>query len=218
MNDAPHDANQSEPPQARFRPSRWPGWIWAIPIAALGIVGWLGLRDLLLQGPEVTVRFGNGSGIQEGNTKVKYQGMIVGQVDSISLDKDLQHVAVKLQLHSDMEGHLGPRTRYWISGQTISLSNLASIKSALSGPDIWVDPRPGKTQDKVDGLTKPPILKDKQPGREFVLETGQIGNVSPNTPVYFHEQEVGEVLSYDFEPSKRQFRITAFVHARPMQI
>ena len=213
MNDAPDQSARTEPPKARFKPSRWPGWIWAVPIAALGIVGWLGLRELLLKGPEVTVRFGNASGIQEGNTKVKYQGMIVGQVDSITLEKDLQHVAVKLQLHSDMEGHLGPGTRYWISGQTISLSNLASIKSAVSGPDIEVDPQPGKTQDKVDGLAKPPVLKDKQPGREFVLETGRIGNVSRNTEVYFHDQKVGEVLSYDFEPSKRQFRITAFVHA-----
>src|SRR4051794_9807750 len=148
MNAAPDHAAQTEPPQARFKPSRWPGWIWAVPIAALGIVGWLGLRDLLLKGPEVTVCFENASGIQEGNTKVKYQGMIVGQVDSISLEKDLQHVAMKLQLRSDMEGHLGPGTRYWISGQTISLSNLASIKSAVSGPDIEVDPQPGKTQDK----------------------------------------------------------------------
>ena len=217
MNDASDLAAKkettAEAPQARFKSSRWPGWIWAVPISALALVGWLGLRDLLLKGPQVTVRIENASGVQEGNTKVKYHGMGVGQVDSLSLEKDMQHVDVRLQFHSDMEDHLGPGTRYWISGQSVSLSNLASIKSAISGPDIEVEPQSGKTQDEVDGLAKPPVLKDSQPGREFVLETGDMGNLSRKTPLFFHDEQVGEVLSTNFEPAKKQFRITAFVHA-----
>ena len=148
MNDASDLAAKkettAEAPQARFKPSRWPGWIWAVPISALALVGWLGLRDLLLKGPQVTVRFENASGVEEGNTKVKYRGMAVGQVDSLSLEKDMQHVDVRLQFHSDMEDHLGPGTRYWISGQSVSLSNLASIKSEISGPDIEVEPQSGR--------------------------------------------------------------------------
>ena len=32
---------------ADVRQTRWPGWIWAIPIAALGVAGWLGIRALV---------------------------------------------------------------------------------------------------------------------------------------------------------------------------
>ncbi len=205
--------NRRNSPQAEFRPSRWPGWIWAVPAGALLIVGWLGLRYLLQQGHDVTVRFDTAGGVQAGNTKVKYDGMVVGQVESVALEKDLQHVDVKLQFNSDMDGHLGPGTRYWIAGTNISLSNLSSIRSAISGPYIAVDPRSGNTVSKTDGLKKPPVMKDTEPGREVVLETGERGNISRDTPVYFLGEKVGEVLSYTLDPFKRQFRITAFIHA-----
>ena len=34
-----------QPREATPPRSRWPGWIWAVPIAALAIVVWLGVRS-----------------------------------------------------------------------------------------------------------------------------------------------------------------------------
>jgi paraquat-inducible protein B len=38
---------ENPPEEAVFRPSRWPGLIWAVPIAALAIIAWLGISALL---------------------------------------------------------------------------------------------------------------------------------------------------------------------------
>ena len=63
-------AMSDEPRQAVEQPSRWPGWIWAIPIAAVGIVGYLAFQQIAASGPDVTVIFPTGGGIKAGDTKV----------------------------------------------------------------------------------------------------------------------------------------------------
>ena len=40
---------------AHARHSWWPGWIWAVPIAAVLVGGWLGVRALARGGETVTV-------------------------------------------------------------------------------------------------------------------------------------------------------------------
>ena len=59
-------------PPAKLQRTRWPGLIWAVPIAALAIVGWLALRSYMAQGPLVTVRFSTIGGIKPDHTVVKY--------------------------------------------------------------------------------------------------------------------------------------------------
>jgi paraquat-inducible protein B len=200
-------------PEATFHPSRWPGWIWLVPIGALLIVGWLGLRDLLQQGPEVTVRFSEIGDIKADNTKVKYQDMDVGTVESVKLSDDLQHIDVGLRLRPQMSGHLGPGTRYWIAGQNISLGDLSGIKAIISGPYIAVEPRAGDTVDKVDGLDKPPAVKEKKPGTVFTLQTGKLDNITSGTEVFFLGLKVGKVESYALNAQHRDFNVEVFVEA-----
>ena len=42
MNDTPH--SEVKRTEAAVRRTRWPGWIWAVPLAALLLVGWWLLR------------------------------------------------------------------------------------------------------------------------------------------------------------------------------
>src|SRR6185312_14451020 len=104
-----HNKKGGEPTKKAVpRKSRWPGWIWAVPIAALGIVIWLGVQALMSKGPEVTVTFESAGGVKASETKVKYHDMEVGEVESVSLRPDLKHVDVQLSLNPEMDGQLGP--------------------------------------------------------------------------------------------------------------
>ena len=60
--------------------SRWPGWIWAIPLAAIGVVAWLLVRTTAKRGLDVTVTFEDVTGVSTQSTKVFYRGIDVGQV------------------------------------------------------------------------------------------------------------------------------------------
>lgn len=204
---------QQDKKQAKTHRSRWPGWIWAVPIAAAAIVIWLGIRSFVNQGPEVTVTFQTAGGVKASDTKVKYKDMEVGEVESVTLQKDLKHVDVKLSLNSDMDGQLGPGTRYWIAGGQFSLSNLSAIKSVIAGPYIGIDPRAGKTVHHMAGLDEPPVLKDETPGTSLTLYSDRLGNVDRGTPIFYRDLKVGEVQGYKLEPNDRRFAIEVFVQA-----
>ncbi|HEY6434857.1 MAG TPA: MlaD family protein [Acetobacteraceae bacterium] len=201
---------EADAPPAKEQRSRLPGWIWAVPIAALIIVGWLGVRQFTTSGPLIKVTFDGASGIQAGSTEVHYQGMKVGQVDSFHLQKDLRHVDVSIRMDADMEGHLGKGTEFWIENARPSLTDLSSLKSIVSGPTIGISPKPGGKQDHYDGLSEAPIVPDTVPGRYYVAQTGALGNVSRGSDIYFHDLQVGKVTDTALRPD-RSFDVTMFV-------
>jgi paraquat-inducible protein B len=200
-------------PAARSRSSRWPGWIWAVPIAAVAIVGWLAAKEFLLRGPEVTVTFGVTGGVKASDTKVKFQGRDVGHVTDVSLHDDLTAMDVTLQLDSALEKHLGSGTRFWIADASPSLSNLSSLTAIVSGPSIGIDPHPGGKQDHYRGLTSPPAIKHPEPGLSVTLASSLAGGVGSGTPVFYRDLQVGEVESRSLDKDGRGFTITAFVKA-----
>jgi paraquat-inducible protein B len=109
--------SDTPPPHAIEHHSRWPGWIWAVPIAAVAIVGYLAFQQFAERGPEVTVTFPTGGGIKAGTAKVQFEGIEVGEVEAVRFEKDMRHVDAVLRLHRDQEGHLGRGTRFWIAGK-----------------------------------------------------------------------------------------------------
>jgi hypothetical protein len=58
----------------------WPNLVWGIPLIALLIVGYLGVRALFNRGEVVTVTFSRAAGAKAGMTKVLYQGIEAGQL------------------------------------------------------------------------------------------------------------------------------------------
>ena len=205
--------DEQQPPEAKYKKSWWPGWIWAVPIAALAIVAWLGFRYFANQGPSVTVTFETAGGVKPSDTKVKYKDMVVGEVETVMLKPDLSHVDVTLRLNSDMSGHLGPDTRFWIEGENVSLANLASIKTLVSGPFIGIDPRPGKQTDHFQGLHQPPVLKAEPPGTRFTLHADRLRSVSRGSPIYYLDLQVGEVQGYQLAKDKRSFDVYTFIES-----
>jgi paraquat-inducible protein B len=184
-----------------------------VPIAALLIVGYLAIRDFASRGPSVTVTFVTAGELKAGDTKVKYQGLPVGEVDSVTLQKDLRHVDVSLRLHSDMAGHLGPGTRFWIVGAAPNVTNLSSIKTIITGPYVGIDPHPGEKQDHYDGLSEPPAVKEPEPGTHYTLTATSLGNISRDSPIYYRDLQVGTVESTHLESDGHHFTVAAFVRA-----
>ncbi len=210
-----HEARgQDEGDQAVFKPSRWPGLIWAVPVAALAIVGWLGTNAFLQSGPSVTVDFPIAGGLKAGTTKVEYRGFDVGEVSSVHLAKSLDHMVVGISMDADMAHSLGPGTQYWIAGNSFSLSDLSAIKALVSGPFIGIDPKPGKTVAKAKGLGKPPVLKEEPQGETLTLVADRLSNLSPGSPIYYKGYKVGEIQGIDMQPNGKQFDIYAFIERR----
>lgn len=202
-----------EPPMAIVKKSRWPGWIWSVPIAALAIVIYLGVRSITQGGPTVTVVFDQAPGVKADQTKVQYEGSEVGTVTAVKWHKDLQAVNVTLSMNADMAGHLGPGTRYWIAGQNVSLTDLSNLKSVIAGPHLEIEPRPGKTVSHVQGLPEPPVITTHMRGTLYTLTAAKLDSVSRGSQIYYLGLKVGRVLKYDLGAKGRGFVFTVFVQA-----
>lgn len=199
-------------PAATYRRSRWPGWIWSVPIAAIGIAVWLAIRAIATSGPTVQVDFPQVADIKAGNTKVKFQRLSVGSVQRVTLDPNLHGMRVTLRLDPSMKGHLGRGTRFWIEGASPSLGNLSSLRAIIGGPSIGVDPASGPGQDHFQGTLRQPLPGFGAHGRTFVLETGKLGSLQRGSPITYRGQKIGVVQS-DHRIGADQFRLTAFIDA-----
>ena len=86
----------------KVRPRNWvPLLIWLIPILAAAIGVWLVVQTWIQQGPEITITFRSGEGLEAGKTKVKYKEVEIGTVKSITLSEDHTHVLVTVQLKKE---------------------------------------------------------------------------------------------------------------------
>jgi paraquat-inducible protein B len=183
--------------------SRWPGWIWAVPIAALAIVGWLAFRALTYGGVNITVQFDRAAGMKAGNTRVLYLGIKVGEVSDISLSKDGRHVIATVNIDTGVKKYLRANTRFWLEGATPDLSAPASLKALVEGPTIMMEPGHGRPSRHFIGLDyKPAITGPQEPLISYVMYfDGDVGEINKGAPVKLRGFTVGEVtaraLAYD---------------------
>lgn len=190
----------SEPPPqtprrtlAITRRTWWPGWIWAVPIAAVGIVTWLLVRSLSARGVEVTVLYTNAAGMHSGSTRVMYHGLKVGRVTGVGLARDDSHIVVHLRIKQRLAGKLRRGTRFFLEGAHPSLSDPASLMALISGPVIIMVPGGGPPTRSFQGIEGPPRprLGIALPYR--VTFSGAVGNLPVHAPVTLRGFTVGEV-------------------------
>ena len=205
--------DDNNPPQANVQQSRWLGWIWLLPVAALVAVGYFGINAVTNGRPTVHVIFPGAADIRAGDTKVKFQSQNIGNVESVTLENDLQHTDVEISLQSQLAGHLGPDTRFWIAGGQLSLNDVSELKTIISGPYIGIDPRPGKETHHFTGLEQTPVLAEQPAGHHYHLHESKLGTVSRDSPVLNLGVAVGKVITTAMAPDGQGVDIEAFVRA-----
>ena len=180
---------------AEIKRSFWPGWIWAVPIAAFAVAGWLGIRALVHGGEPVVVVFDNAYGIKADETIVTMRGVKIGDVSDVSLADDGHHVEVALKIDRGPARYLRTGTRFWLLGAQVELSDPASLKAALAGPEIEMEPGPGQPTRHFVGESRPPAVAPAAAGTSFVLDADRIGSLDQGTPVYYAGKQVGAVTA-----------------------
>jgi paraquat-inducible protein B len=210
MSNQPEDAGERTPGQpqrvhAGVRHGWWPGWIWAIPIAALLVVIWLGVRTLLAGGTDITIRLTDAHNLKKENTDVVLRGTQVGHVTGIELTQDGTGVIVSASIDKDAEKFLTTGTRFWLRGANPSLSDLSSLGSLLSGPTIVMDPGHGKAARHFLGLERAPLdpsASERPLIYEIALDS-EAGALAGGDPVILRGFTVGEVrdVGFTYDPA-----------------
>jgi paraquat-inducible protein B len=190
--------------------SWWPGWIWAVPLAALAIGAWLLVRFLTQGGADVTITFDNAYGVSAGNTDIVYRGAKVGSVSGVTLDKTGSAVKVSATIKQEAKQFLKSGTLFYLSGAQPSLSNLSSLGSILSGPKIEMEPGGGRETKEFHGLERKPEIPRNHgmPVLFSVLFDGSVGGLKAGDAIKLRGFPLGEVRSTAFHYNVAGGKIT----------
>jgi len=167
--------------------------IWLVPLLAVAVAGWMGFRELRERGPEITIDFKDGTGVEAGKTVLEHKGVSVGMVKAVRLKHDLSGVSVVLRIDKDAAELASSDSQFWIVHPEIGFSGVHGLDTLLTGSRLNVRPGKGAPAQQFTGLDKtpPPEISDK--GRTFVLQGDRLGSLTTGAPVFFREFKVGTV-------------------------
>src|SRR5271166_2801131 len=177
----------SNPPEPQ--PGQWSGlpWVWAVPIVALLIAGWLGYRQLAERGPTITISFDTADGVEAGKTAVRYKNVDLGHVVKVGLSPDHSHALVTAQMTRDVELLLRADTKFWVVRPRIGASGISGLSTVVSGPYVGLLPGKGALGARnFAGIDTPPPKEGLVSGQNYTLIADRLSEVSDGSPVYFH--------------------------------
>lgn len=188
--------------------------VWLVPLIAALAGAWVAVTRIMNEGPSITIRFDSAEGLEAGKTKIHYNGVEIGTIETIRLSDDHQSVVTTAQMAPKTEDFLVDGTEFWVVKARISGANISGLGTLISGSYIGMAIGESK-KPKRDfvALTNPPIVTGDAPGRFFVLSTPNLGSLDQGTPVYFRQLQVGEVASYELDKDGHALSIKVFVNA-----
>jgi paraquat-inducible protein B len=167
--------------------------IWIVPVIAVAIGLWMGYNELRNRGPEITIEFADGSGVEAGKTTLEYKGVSAGTVQSVELKRNLEGVVVRLRLKKKAASLASADSKFWIVHPEIGFSGVHGLETLVSGVRLNVQPGKGPAAEHFVGLDKTPAPDVTDEGRAFILRSDRLGSLTTGAPVFYRELKVGAV-------------------------
>jgi paraquat-inducible protein B len=198
-------------PKAIIEKTRLTWVLWLVPIAAAGLCGWFIFRDVVLQGPAITIYFQNIEGLQEQNSFLQYRGAQVGHVTGLKLAADKQLVAVHVRLSGPGADLARQGSVFWIVRPELKLGSVSGLRTIVTGDYIAVQPGEGAPTNAFVGVEQPPL--EHQGALEITLLSPQLGSLQEQSPIFYRGIQVGEVLQCRLGGDAREVIINAFIRS-----
>lgn len=198
-------------PKAKVEKSYLNWSLWLLPIAAAGLCGFFLLQDYVLSGPRLVIYFENADGLQEKNTMVKYLGVQVGEVESLTVAKDRHSVKVTVALNPSAASLARQGSKFWIVRPELKLGTVSGLGTIISGDYVTVDPGDGPPTNTFIGYEEEPV--EPIPALHITLLTHDLDSLQEQSQIFYHGIQVGEVVSFRFNDDASWIE----VHARIRQ-
>ena len=195
--------------------SSWAGlpWVWAVPVVAAIIAGWLGYRALIERGPTITIGFVTADGVEPDRTTIRYKNVELGRVTGIGLTPDGSRVVVTAEMRREAEPMLRADSEFWVVQPRITPSGITGLTTIVSGAYIGMLPGKGAPGARsFTGLETPPPKDGLVGGREFTLIADRLPSISDQSPVYYHGVQAGEVTGHELSDRDGSVSVRIFVY------
>ena len=188
--------------------------VWAIPLVAALIGGWLAVKTYLEKGPTITVSFKTAEGLEANKTRVKYKDVEIGEVRAIRLAEDRSKVLITIELAKYVTPMLVEDSRFWVVRPRIGAGGVSGLGTLFSGAYIGMDVgKSTKPKREFVGLELQPVVAEDEPGRRFTLRTESGGSLDIGDPIFYRRIQVGRIASVELDKDGKQLTLQAFVQA-----
>ncbi len=188
--------------------------VWVVPLIALITAGWLIYDRVRKIGPDISITFADGQGLEAGQTAVRYRGVKIGTLRAVALTEDSRAVSVKVSLDQSARNLARQGALFWIVRPEVSAGGLRGLETLVSGTYIQVQPGTGKDETKFTGLEHPPMIPSTKEGLEVTLMAADLGSLTAGAPVYFRGMEVGAVEYYALGEDSTQIKVRIRIETR----
>ncbi|MCG7657442.1 intermembrane transport protein PqiB [Wielerella bovis] len=205
----------NEPQTAKIRPSKTlVSTVWLIPLAAAIVGGYLLVKNIRSQGPEITLYMDNADGIEVNTTTIRVLNVEVGRVVKVRLRPDKSGVEIIAKLNRDSAEFMRKDTQFWVVKPRIDQNGITGLGTLLSGSYIAFNP--GSSSEEAHEFTVselPPITALGQTGVRFTLTGKNSKMISAGSPVLYENYTVGTVESAKFNPADQSVQYSIFVQS-----
>ena len=122
-------------PSAVVAPRKRPLGSLLLPVAALLVAGWLGITNWAAGGSRITVHADEGHGIKSGDP-LRFRGIHVGAVESVSLESDLSGVRIEVRLDPEAEALAREGSRFWIVRPQLGLDSVQGLETLVGARGV----------------------------------------------------------------------------------
>lgn len=162
-------------------------------------------------GVDITLHLHKGEGLKEHGTRIMFEGIEIGIIERITVEKDLTGVVTKASLDPRATPLLTTGTRFWRVSPQISLTEISGLSTLLSGEYIAMQPGDGEPATEFTVLEEPPVLQVSVPGLHFTLSADDLGSLSRGTSIYYKRIPVGNIQAYHLDKSGKQIIIDTYI-------
>lgn len=185
---------------------------WLLPLVAVFIASWLLFQNWQEQGTEVTIEFSSAPGVVSGRTPIRYQGVEVGLVQSVTISQDMKKIIVKASINKDMKSALTSGTKFWLVTPKASLAGVSGLDALVGGNYIGMQPSTGKEQHDFVAQDSPPQLQTNEGQLLIYLTAKDLGSLHENSPIYYRKVPVGHISDYSILPDDKGVSIAVIVN------
>lgn len=217
MSDEPQPLKPASPVRQTARRAAQAGVnvIWLVPILALVVTLGIAWNAYSGRGAVIEVEFDDATGINPGETLVRFREITVGQVESVKFTPDLARVIVEIRIDKDVAPFIDDQAAFWIVRPQVTAQGVTRLDTVLSGAFIegYWDADVSTPTTHFVGLQRPPLIREDAQGTWVTLSMDSADGIAEGAPVLFRGVQVGRMENIRLAENDEGVIADAFIEA-----
>lgn len=165
-------------------------------------------------GVPITITFKDGKGLESGNTQIRFQGMVVGKVKTVSLNETMDGVIVHALFNKEAQDLAKEGSCFWIERPKFSIEGVSGLNTLVSGQYIEVRQGKGSPLFHFKGLEEPPTGDPTAPGLHITLTARQLFGYKIGNPVLYKDFHVGRIEGFELKDNGQAVQLNLFIYEK----